>query len=279
MQSKTSIIEKNNFNETVKEPPRLDIIGSKVSAAPFNTLVDVIIKWAKNRDSKSVCVANTHMLVEAHQRPSFGNVIQQADMVTPDGMPLVWILRLMGVKNQDRVAGLDLMQALCQRASNEGVSVYFLGSMDIILQRMKERLQEEFPQLDIANMEPLPFRPLTPEEDRVLIQKVNASGAGLVMIALGCPKQECWMAEHKGKIKAVMIGLGGAFPVYAGIHRRASKWVRRMGLEWSYRLYQEPRRLWKRYATSIPRFVYLAVKQLCYGCATYIHRCTHHLFK
>lgn len=272
MQSKTFVLDQNNSNETVNEPPRLDIIGSKVTAAPFNTLVEVITQWAKRRDSRSVCVANTHMLVEAHQRPSFGAVIRQADMVTPDGMPLVWILRLMGTKKQDRVAGLDLLRALCQRAAQEEISVYFLGSMDLILQRMKHRLQDEFPQLIIANMEPLPFRPLTSEEDESLIRRINESGAGLVMVALGCPKQECWMAEHKGKIEAVMIGLGGAFPVYAGIHRRAGRWLRSMGLEWLYRLIQEPRRLWKRYATSIPLFVYLAIKQLCYRCVVYVFK-------
>lgn len=267
MQSKISVLEQT---ADVNEPPRLDIIGSQVTAAPFDVLVALILDWAKQRNSKSVCVANTHMLVEAYQQPSFRKVLQQADMVTPDGMPLVWMLKLMGVKNQDRVAGLDLMRAVCQRASEQGVRVYFLGSMDLILQKMRRRLHREFPNLLIADMEPLPFRPLTSEEDQALIQRVNESGAGLVMVALGCPKQECWMAEHKEEIKAVMIGLGGAFPVYAGIHRRAQLWVRNIGLEWFYRLIQEPRRLWKRYATSIPLFMYLAVKQLCYRGFSYL---------
>lgn len=261
MPLKTSVLEQNNV---LKEPPRLDIIGSKVTAAPFDVLTEVILGWARQRLSKYICVANTHMLVEAHQRPGFGAIVQQADVVTPDGMPLVWMLKIMGYRNQDRVAGLDLLQALCQKAEQEEVSVYFLGSMDLILQKMRSRLQAEYPNLVIANMEPLPFRPLTLEEDQSLIQRVNASGAGLVMVALGCPKQECWMAAHKNQINAVMIGLGGAFPVYAGIHRRAKGWVRRMGLEWFYRLIQEPRRLWKRYATSIPMFIYLAIKQIFY---------------
>lgn len=267
MQSKTSVLEQNPI---VREPPRLDIIGSKVTAAPFDVLTDVILDWARRRLSKYICVANTHMLVEAHQRPSFGEIVQQADVVTPDGMPLVWMLRLMGAKNQDRVAGLDLLQTLCHKAEKEEVSVYFLGSMDLILQKMRSRLQSEYPDLVIADMEPLPFRPLTLEEDQSLIQRVNASGAGLVMIALGCPKQECWMAAHKDQINAVMIGLGGAFPVYAGIQHRAKGWVRHMGMEWFYRLIQEPKRLWKRYATSIPMFIYLAIKQICYRCVSFV---------
>lgn len=261
MPSPTSVLEQNSL---MKDPPCLDIIGSNVTAAPFDVLVEVILGWAKQRLSRCICVANTHMLVEAHQRPGFRDVLQTANIVTPDGMPLVWMLRLMGAKHQDRVAGLDLLRAVCQQASQQGVSVYFLGSMDLILQSMRNRLHLEFPNLIIANMEPLPFRPLTPEEDLSLVQRVNGSGAGLVMIALGCPKQECWMANHKDEIEAVMIGLGGAFPVYAGIHHRAPRWVRSMGLEWLYRLVQEPRRLWKRYATSIPLFIYLAFKQLSY---------------
>lgn len=265
MQSKASVLEQNTL---VKELPRIDIIGSRVTAASLDVLNEVILDWAKQRLSKCICVANTHMLVEAHRRPSFGEIVQQADVVTPDGMPLVWMLRILGAKNQDRVAGLDLLQDLCRKAEKEKVSVYFLGSMDLILQKMRTRLQVEYPDLVIADMEPLPFRPLTVEEDEALIQRVNASGAGLVMIALGCPKQECWMAAHKDQINAVMIGLGGAFPVYAGIHRRASGWVRHMGMEWFYRLIQEPRRLWKRYASSIPVFIYLAIKQLCYRFAS-----------
>lgn len=273
MQSKTSVPEQNFV---VNTPVRLDIIGSKVTAAPFDVLVKVILDWAKRRESKFVCVANTHMLVEAHQKPSFSKVLQQADIVTPDGMPLVWILKLMGMRTQNRVAGLDLMQALCQQASDQKISVYFLGSMATILKKMEARLQAEFPELRIAKMEPLPFRPLTPQEDQDLIQRVNESGAGLVLVALGCPKQERWMAAHKHEIKAVMIGLGGAFPVYAGIHRRAQGWVRNMGLEWFYRLIQEPKRLWRRYAGSIPLFMYLAskqlCKQLCYRSLAFLHR-------
>jgi N-acetylglucosaminyldiphosphoundecaprenol N-acetyl-beta-D-mannosaminyltransferase len=127
---------------------------------------------------------------------------------------------------------------------------------------MRQKLEREFPNTSIAGMEPLPFCPLTPEEDEAVIKKINESGAGIIMLSLGCPKQELWMAQHKDKIQAVMIGLGGAFPVYAGIHRWAPWWIRKSGLEWFYRLIQEPRRLWKRYGTTIPPFICLALKQL-----------------
>lgn len=111
-------------------------------------------------------------------------------------------------------------------------------------------------------MEPLPFHPITPEEDEAIVQKLNESGAGLVLVSLGCPKQEIWMAKHQGKVQAVMVGLGGAFPVYAGIHKRAPQLIRSSGLEWLYRLAQEPRRLWGRYSSTIPVFLWLALKQL-----------------
>jgi N-acetylglucosaminyldiphosphoundecaprenol N-acetyl-beta-D-mannosaminyltransferase len=111
-------------------------------------------------------------------------------------------------------------------------------------------------------MEPLPFRPLTQAEDNAIIQKIHDSGAGIVLVSLGCPKQEYWMNQHKDKIQAVMVGLGGVFPVYAGIHKRAPLWIRNLGLEWFYRLIQEPRRLWKRYRTTIPPFIWLAFRQL-----------------
>lgn len=243
-------------------PPIQSVIGFPVTALPFDTQVELILRWANNRNSKVVCVANVHMLMEAHSNREFASVLETADLVTPDGMPLVWLMNLMGVANQDRVAGMDILIALCNRASLEQVSVLFLGSQSEILERMSTRLKHDFPNLKIAGMEPLPFRPMTPEEDEAIIRKINESGAGAVFVSLGCPKQEIWMHQHRDKIHAVMVGLGGAFPVYAGIHKWAPLWVRRMGFEWFYRLLQEPRRLWKRYYHTIPPFIFLATKQL-----------------
>lgn len=245
-----------------KCPPSKYIVGSPVTAMPFESQIALMLKWAKERHSKAVCIANVHMLVEAYQKPDFAAVLHSADLVTPDGMPLVWMLKMLGVTNQDRVAGLDVLESLCGKASLEGVSIFFLGSQQSILDAMRVRLEQEFSNLVIAGMEPLPFRPLTSEEDNAIIQKVNDSGAGIVLVALGCPKQETWMLQHKGKINSVMVGLGGAFPVYAGIHKRAPSIVRSMGFEWLYRLAQEPKRLWERYRSTIPIFIYLACKQL-----------------
>lgn len=247
---------------TQVNPPSQPVIGFPVTALPFESQMAVILEWAKQGLSKTVCIANVHMLVEAYKNSSFASVLQKADMVTPDGMPLVWMLRLLGARKQDRVAGLDVLQALCEQSTKAGVKVFFLGSQSVVLDKMSQRLNQEFPNLQIAGMEPLPFRPMTQEEDEALVEMLNQSGAGIVFVCLGCPKQEIWMANHKDRVNAVMIGLGGAFPVYAGLHKRAPGFVRSAGFEWLYRLLQEPRRLWGRYSSTIPVFVWLACKQL-----------------
>jgi N-acetylglucosaminyldiphosphoundecaprenol N-acetyl-beta-D-mannosaminyltransferase len=248
--------------------PTVNIIGSPITGLSFQEQIDIILQWACDRKSSFVCVANTHMLIEAHRKPDFWKVLQLADLNTPDGMPLVWMLKLLGVRSPDRVAGMDILLAICQQAPHHNVPVFFVGSQSDILGRMQCRLKENFPELKIAGMEPLPFAQNAPEEDKVLIQKINNSGAKVVFVSLGCPKQEYWMATHKHKIHAVMIGIGGVFPIYAGIHKYAPKILRESGLEWLYRLYREPRRLWKRYASTIPIFMWLAFKQIYTGILT-----------
>lgn len=242
--------------------PVQNVIGFPVTALSFNEQVSTILRWSKEKLSKVVCIANVHMLIEAYQNPQFASVLHAADLVTPDGMPLVWMLRLLRNARQDRVAGPDVLLSLCQLASLEGVSLFFLGSHSMILEQMQSRLKQEFPNLMIAGMEPLPFRPMTAQEDEVIVRKLNESNAGIVLVSLGCPKQEQWITNHKDKVHMVMIGVGGAFPVFAGIHRRAPQFIQQLGLEWLYRLLQEPKRLWKRYVQTIPIFVWLAAKQL-----------------
>jgi N-acetylglucosaminyldiphosphoundecaprenol N-acetyl-beta-D-mannosaminyltransferase len=242
--------------------PFRNVIGFPVVALPFDAQIALMMEWAKGYLSKVVCIANVHMLTEAYGNPDFADVLTKADLVTPDGMPLVWMLKLMGAAKQDRVAGVDVLLALCKSACSEDISIFFLGSQSAILEKMRQRLEVEFPTLKIAGMEPLPFRPMTESEDEAIVQTLNASGAGLVFVSLGCPKQELWMTQHQGRVQAVMIGLGGAFPVYAGIHKRAPKVIRNSGFEWLYRLAQEPKRLWGRYSSTIPIFMWLALKQL-----------------
>ncbi|MDY7021011.1 MAG: WecB/TagA/CpsF family glycosyltransferase [Cyanobacteriota bacterium] len=241
--------------------PSKRVLSSGITALRFEEQMKTIVHWASRRESRTVCVANVHMVMEAYWQPKFAQILHNADLVTPDGMPLVWMLQKMGVP-QDRVAGMDILIRLCQLAPLQNVSIFFLGSDDETLEAIGNRLNQEFSSLKVAGLRSLPFRPLTPDEDEKIIQEINDSGAGIVFVSLGCPKQERFMAQHHGKIHAVMIGVGAVFPLYAGQHTRAPLWVREAGLEWFYRLVQEPNRLWKRYRETIPPFVWLALKQL-----------------
>jgi N-acetylglucosaminyldiphosphoundecaprenol N-acetyl-beta-D-mannosaminyltransferase len=238
------------------------VIGSPLTALPFDAQMKVIVGWAQRRLSKMVCVANAHMLVEAHWNPDFAEVLEKADIVTSDGMPIVWMMKLLGVQTQQRVAGMDILMALCRLSTQQNLNVYFLGCQQSVLDSMKARLDVDFPNLAIAGMEPLPFRPMTGEEEEDVFDRIQASGAHLVFVSLGCPKQEKWMAQHRSRVHAVMIGLGGAFPVYGGVKKWAPRWVRDAGLEWAYRLMQEPRRLARRYGATNYAFLWLAFKQL-----------------
>jgi N-acetylglucosaminyldiphosphoundecaprenol N-acetyl-beta-D-mannosaminyltransferase len=238
------------------------VINFPVAANSFNEQIEIIVRWGHQRLSRVVCVGNVHMLMEAYWDPAFANVLESADMITPDGMPLVWTMNLLRRRPHDRVCGMHILRNVCERASTTGLGVYFLGCEASVLDRMRQRLKQEYPNLKIAGMEPLPFRPLTAEEDRQVVRNINESQAGIVFVALGCPKQEIWMHQHKDKIQAVMAGIGGVFPVYAGLKKHAPNWVQQSGLEWFFRLVQEPGRLWHRYSSTIPPFIYLSARQV-----------------
>jgi len=247
----------NNDNTSTQ-----DIIGIPVCDLSFEEQIDTIVNWAKNHQSKMVCVANVHMLIEARRNSDFANVLRHAALVTPDGIPLVWMLKLMGAKQAQRVAGMDILLATCERAAQAQISIFLLGSTPDILARIHQRLTTEFPRLKIAGINSPAFGSIDPTADTNTIQIINTSGAGIVFVALGCPKQELWMAKHQDKIQAVTIGVGAVFPVYAGTLKHAPKFIRSAGFEWLFRLIQEPRRLWKRYASTIPIFIWLALKQI-----------------
>ena len=240
------------------------VIGFPITALPLDGYIDYIIYWASLNLSKIVCVANVHMLMEATKSRSLASVLRNADLVTPDGMPLVWMIRFLHRSKQERAPGMDLLEGTCKAASERGIPVFFVGSELRVLDRMRVRLQREFPQLIIGGMEPLPFGelPLPQSAESPVLEKIKASGSGIVFVSLGCPKQEKWMAQHQGQIQAVMVGIGGVFPIYAGLHKHAPKFIRESGFEWLYRLFQEPQRLWKRYAQTIPPFLWMAVNQV-----------------
>ena len=244
--------------------PTRKLISASICVLPFDQQINLIINWAKDYQSKMVCVSNVHMLIEAWRDSCFASVLKNADLLTPDGMPLVWMLKQLGSKESQRVAGMDIFRAACEQAAKAQVSIFLLGAKPDVLDKICRRLKKEFPTLKVAGVESPPFRPLDSTADMNTVRKINASGAGIVFVALGCPKQELWMSQHQHKIQAVMIGVGAVFPIYAGVLRQAPKFMQSYGLEWLFRLVQEPRRLWKRYFTTIPVFMWLALHQIYY---------------
>jgi bacterial polymer biosynthesis proteins, WecB/TagA/CpsF family len=208
-----------------------------------------------NRESRYVCIANVHVVMEAYDSPAFQSQVNAADLVTPDGMPLVWALRRQGYANQSRVYGPDLMMAVLATAAKEDVPVGLLGGKPEVLNELANRLQTQFPALTIVYRSSPPFRPLDANEDAEIVADINRSGARILFVGLGCPRQEMWMAEHAGKVQSVMLGVGAAFDFHAGTIRQAPGWMQSIGLEWAFRLSQEPRRLWRRYLYHNPRFV------------------------
>lgn len=245
--------------------PTKNLLNIPITCLPFEEQILLMLRWAKTRSSKTVCLANSHMLIEAYRNPEFASVLHQANLITPDGKPLVLMLQRLGVKHQNQVAGMDVFLNLCDLAEQTGVKVYFLGSTQKILDKIKRKLSSEYPVLQVAGMKAIAkieTEDITKSYDLKLIDEINQSGAGIVFVCLGCPKQEIWMSHYLGSINSVMVGVGAVFSMYAGIHPRAPRWIQQVGMEWLYRLLQEPRRLWGRYSSTIPRFLYLASKEL-----------------
>lgn len=245
--------------------PTKDLLNVPVTCLPFEEQIMLILRWAKARTSKVVCLANVHMLIEAYRDRTFANVLHSADLVTPDGKPLVMMLHRLGIRHQNQVAGMDVFLNLCDLAQQTGIKVYFLGSTEEILEKIERKLSNEYPILQVAGMKSIPYiatEDIPKYRDRKLVEEINQSGAGIIFVCLGCPKQEIWMSHYKNLVQGVMVGVGAVFSMYAGVNPRAPRWVQQAGMEWLYRLLQEPRRLWWRYGSTIPPFLYLSLKQL-----------------
>ncbi len=231
------------------------ILGTRVDATSYSEACDRIQGWAEAQRSCYVVAANVHVVMMADQESAYRAIVNQAALVTPDGMPLVWGLWLLGLPNQTRVYGPDLMLACCQRAAAVGLPIYLYGSTDLTLQKLTAYLNQRFPNLIIAGSHAPAFRPLTAQEEAADVQRIQQSGARVVFVGLGCPKQEQWMHRQLGQLTAVMIGVGAAFSFFSGEVSQAPRWMMGLGLEWLYRLSQEPRRLWRRYFLYNPLFV------------------------
>jgi N-acetylglucosaminyldiphosphoundecaprenol N-acetyl-beta-D-mannosaminyltransferase len=237
------------------------LISINIDTGTYKNFVDEVVDMSR-KESSYTCIANVHMLVEAYTNASFARIINSADMITPDGMPLTWGLKLLHGVKQDRVAGMDLLPDILEEAEKKGIPVYFYGGTEEMLSRIRENIPKRYASLIIAGMFSPPFRELTTAEIDLTAQFINNSGAKIVFVILGCPKQELWMGRMKNKIRGTMIGVGGALPVLLGIQKRAPRWMQRNGFEWLFRLYQEPRRLFKRYAITNSIFIFLLCKEV-----------------
>jgi N-acetylglucosaminyldiphosphoundecaprenol N-acetyl-beta-D-mannosaminyltransferase len=241
--------------------PKRRVLTVDVTEGGFQAQIDAMAAHGLVRNSAYVCCVNAHMTVEARD-PAFAQVVDEADLATPDGMPVLRAMRIFHGVDQERVAGNDIMPALLTKATEKGIGVYLYGSSEQVQRRIRERAGRELPHLRIVGGWSPPYTDLQGMDLHGDAERINASGAGIILVSLGCPKQEKWMASMKGRVNGIMIGVGGAFLLYAGIDKRAPKWMRDLSLEWMYRLWLEPRRLWKRYAVTNSIFLWLLIKEI-----------------
>ncbi len=230
------------------------------SITDYGTASDIIIQKARARESFGVSALAVHGLIESVRHKSFRDCLEQIDMIVPDGQPIKWALNsFYKVGLKERVAGPILTKHVLAKASENRLKVYLYGSKISTLNKMREFFKDQYPHLEICGMHSDRFRDATPEEDAADIKKINDSGANLVLVGRGCPRQEKWVAGHISKIHAPMMAIGAAFDFMAGNIKHAPHWMQRSGLEWLYRLVQDPKKLWRRYLTTNMYFIYLFI--------------------
>jgi N-acetylglucosaminyldiphosphoundecaprenol N-acetyl-beta-D-mannosaminyltransferase len=247
-------------------PAKHDLFGVKATATCYDEAVAAIIRAAKKGVSGTVDLMCVHGLVMGARDAKFREVLNSFSIVASDGQPVRWALNLFhktGLK--DRVYGPELTIRLCKAAAEHGVPIYLYGSSPEVIEKLQANLRDKFPAIKIAGAESPPFRPLTPEEDAAVVKRINDSGAGIVFLGTGCPKQEIFAYEHRHSIKGVQLCVGAAFDFHAGKKKTAPGWMQKRGLEWLFRLTQEPGRLWKRYLVTNTLFSLLVGKRFLLG--------------
>jgi N-acetylglucosaminyldiphosphoundecaprenol N-acetyl-beta-D-mannosaminyltransferase len=240
----------------------LQILRVPVTVTLPEKLAEQIILLAEANRHRYICLANAHMLVTANNNREFLGILEKAEVVAPDGLPLVWLLRYQGAHGAERVSGTDLTLNVCKVAAKKGMPVSFVGSTPETLEALEKSLSRRFPGLKAVAFEPLPALPERPKVDFDIVRGIQNSGARIIFVGLGCPKQEFWMSAYSPHLPAVLIGVGAAFDFLGGTVRRAPAWMQKAGLEWLHRLLQEPLRLWRRYLLTNTLFAIMVLKEL-----------------
>lgn len=242
-----------------EEISRKSVVSLNIDLISYRDALNKIIGIAKQKQHGYVCFANVHMTIEAYENKIFADQVNKSTLVLSDGVPLAKAIGFFYGLKQERIAGMDAFPDLLKLAEDKNLKVFFFGSTDEVLKKIISRIGRDHPNLSIAGSYSPPFNESMNDEKSVNI--INETSPDLVFVALGCPKQEKWMAVNFNKTNGILLGVGGAFSVYAGLNRRAPKFMQDFALEWLYRLYQEPGRLFKRYFKTNSLFIYLVLKQ------------------
>ena len=237
---------------------RFDLLGTPIACVDMPGAIQTVRGWLQSQDrGRTVTFTNVHMVMEGVQSEHFRGLLTSMDMNCPDGMPLVWAGRRKGIQGIARVCGPEFLPTFCAAAADMNVRHFFYGGDDGIAAQTAEMLQKSIPGFQVAGVYSPPFRVLSEEEDAEIVRLINATDPDMVWVCLGCPKQETWIQSHKDKLNAkVLLAVGMAFDVVAGVKKRAPRVIRVCGMEWLYRLVQEPRRLWRRYLVYNTLFIY-----------------------
>ncbi len=244
------------------ERKRVNVVGLQVNICNPASAILRVAELIEKAKGGYVCFSTVHMTMESFDNPEYAAKVNAADLIISDGMPIVWMQKLQGEGQAARIRANDLMIMLCAYAEKNDLTVGFYGGKQTVIDAILERAKRNFPKLKIVYAFSPPFRPLTDEEDAAITTEINEKKPDILFMGLGCPKQENWMSAHKDKLTSVMLGVGASFDFFAGNVRESPEWLGKLGLEWLFRLTQEPRRLWKRYLILNPRFMRLATLQL-----------------
>ena len=241
-------------------PTYCEILKTNINVTNMTDTLRYLTDNLEELRGKYICVSNVHTTVMSYEDEAYRNIQNSAAMVLPDGKPLSVVSRMRGFKEAQKVSGPDLMPEMFRLSEEKGYTHYFYGSTDETLDKLKEALLVKYPKLKIVGMYSPPFRPLTKEEDGEIIRQINDTSPDFIWIGLGAPKQEQWMYAHRDKLCGVMLGVGAGFDFHAGTVKRAPIWMQKCGLEWLYRLTQDPKRLFKRYVVTNTKFLWLILK-------------------